>query len=122
MAVGIGPCALVHNPVENRVYVANSGDSTVSVLRDTGTVAVKEERRTPEARRLMPGATLVRGILRLGALGEGQRIDNPPVLLGATGRRVMELCSGANSISHLAPGVYFIRSQSSPLRKVVVQD
>jgi hypothetical protein len=65
-------------------------------------------------------ATLVRGVLLLAGLGHnpGRGHDpNPPgirdrvpspMLLDAAGRRVMELRPGANDVSGLAPGVYFV--------------
>jgi hypothetical protein len=51
---------------------------------------------------------VVRGLLSLGPAG----MTNGQVqmtLLDITGRRVMGLKPGENDISHLAPGVYYIR-------------
>jgi len=84
--------------------------------------AVKEppnvERRAPNR-----GATIVRGVLFLQGLG------TRAVLLDVTGRKVFELHAGANDISRLAPGVYFIRSgptaasrRPSSAYKVVIQN
>jgi hypothetical protein len=54
-----------------------------------------------------PAATIVRGVMRL-ADGPG---SSPSWLLDATGRRVTELQPGANDVSRLAPGVYFVWEQ-----------
>jgi len=76
------------------------------------------------------GATIVRGILflppdmteiRSGISGRVPR----PVLLDATGRRVMALRPGANDVSRLSPGVYFVReaqaqAPAQAVRKVVL--
>jgi hypothetical protein len=43
-------------------------------------------------------------------------------LLDAAGRKVMGLHAGANDVSRLAPGVYFVReAQAQVLRKVALQ-
>ena len=72
----------------------------------------KVEVRTPNA-----GPTIVRGVLWLGTdLGHDpnrQTIRSCPAsLLDAAGRKVIGLHVGANDISHLAPGVYFMWEQS----------
>jgi hypothetical protein len=36
-----------------------------------------------------------------------------PVLLDATGRKVLDLRTGDNDVSRLAPGVYFVRQKRS---------
>jgi hypothetical protein len=54
---------------------------------------------------------VVRGSLFLpGANGEGRKATG--VLLDATGRKVVDLRAGANDVSGLAPGVYFLREYS----------
>jgi hypothetical protein len=57
------------------------------------------------------GATIVRGVL---CLADGSSASsNPSWLLDISGRTVMGLGSGANDVSGLSPGVYFIREQSA---------
>ena len=52
--------------------------------------------------------TLVRGVLRVA---DGSNASSSPSwLLDACGRNVMELLPGANDVSRLGPGVYFVRS------------
>jgi len=72
-----------------------------------GSVAVE---LTPEAaaRRTASAATIARGMLYLPAIGEGRMASSE--LLDISGRKVLALRAGANDISHLAPGVYFIKS------------
>ena len=67
-----------------------------------------------------PGATIVRGVLRL-ADGSGTS-SSPSWLLDIAGRKVLDLRTGANDVSRLAPGVYFIRSEPSAaiVHKVIV--
>jgi hypothetical protein len=65
-------------------------------------------------------ATVVRGVLRLA---DGSSTSSSPSrLLDAAGRKVAALRAGANDISRLAPGVYFVRqTQPQAVRKVVIQ-
>jgi hypothetical protein len=73
-----------------------------------GNVGVEESPK-PQAASHKPAATVVRRVLRLA--------DGPSAsassswLLDATGRRVMYLRPGANDVSRLSPGVYFVREQ-----------
>jgi YVTN family beta-propeller protein len=124
ISVGAGPIAFAWNPVQNRVYVANSEGSSISVLRDSGG-GVEE---APNAKvRTRNAATVVRGVLNLG-VDSGQYSAFRADLLDATGRRFAVLHRGANDVSHLAPGVYFIREEraesreqsTTSVRKVVV--
>jgi hypothetical protein len=69
------------------------------------------------------------GVLRSAQFLSGLCLK-PAQLLDATGRKVMDLQPGENDVRHLAPGVYFIRSEPSAVnrqpraalvRKVVIQ-
>jgi len=83
----------------------------------------------PTPRSVQPLATIVRGILFLPwdmtetRSGVSDRVPRP-VLLDATGRRVMSLRPGANDVSRLPTGVYFVQSptgdRQSIVRKVVL--
>jgi hypothetical protein len=79
-------------------------------------------------------ATIVRGVLFLPCRSDfpvamNRGLEASPTLLDATGRKVMALKPGANDVSRLAPGVYFVRELSAAsrepsavaVRKVVVQ-
>jgi len=73
-------------------------------------------------------ATVIRGVLLLGAAGSRQNVECRAELLSIAGRKVMDLEPGGNDVRALAPGVYFVREEpqaSSPklqaIRKVVIQ-
>jgi hypothetical protein len=68
--------------------------------------ATSEEPRTA-GRTIDLGPTIARGALMIGDRGHGtgDRAD----LLDVSGRKVVELHPGANDVSRLVPGVYFVR-------------
>jgi hypothetical protein len=114
------------------IYVAESGDG-LQIYQYTG--AGVEEGATHDVAPLTPLATLVRGVLWLGAgtVPQSRASDalglSRAALLDATGRKVMNLCAGANDVRHLAPGVYFVRGAESghnepadPRFKVIVAE
>jgi len=80
---------------------------------------MNDERVTMNAR-----ATIVRGVLMLGALDGRQNAAYGAELLDVSGRKVLGLRAGANDVSRLAPGVYFVHStlgnRQSTMTKVVV--
>jgi hypothetical protein len=74
----------------------------------------------------MTGATVVRGVLNL-RIGSRQQVVDRDGLLDAAGRKVMDFCAGANDVSRLSPGVYFVKEQPQAashtpqsVRKVIV--
>jgi hypothetical protein len=73
------------------------------------------EQRLPATHRLPPSASIVRGSLILPAVS-GQRLAVGAALLDAAGRKVLDLHSGANDLSGLSPGVYFIRDPGAGAR------
>jgi len=86
-----------------------------------------EESFKPQAASSKPEPTIVRRVLFLPEAASRK----PPAasLLDVAGRKVIPLRPGANDVSRLAPGVYFVRSgpsaasrQSSAasIRKVIV--
>jgi hypothetical protein len=64
------------------------------------------------------GPTLVRGVLHLPS---SPNPSIPSALLDASGRKALDLRPGGNDISHLAPGVYFVRTAAGTARTVVVR-
>ncbi|MBM3323775.1 T9SS type A sorting domain-containing protein [candidate division WOR-3 bacterium] len=90
----------------------------------------------PDARRYVPDATVVRGVLwlRWDVTDAGHDRNPPgdfrscprPMLLDASGRKVADLHPGANDLRSLPPGVYFVRKvtgrgrDGSPVRKVII--
>ncbi len=112
-----GPVALAWSPARNRVYAA--GGSTISVIDDAGGI---EETMKDEGGRMKAGPTVVRGVLFLPA-SYGLRVASYE-LLDAAGRHVLALRAGANDVSALSPGVYFVHStldtRHSSIAKVVI--
>ncbi len=92
-------------------YVYVIGDSGLSVCQryDAGV----EEATNAELRTARGKPTVVRGVLMLGAVDRKQQVEDRAELLDATGRRVMDLRPGANDVSALASGVYFVRGRSA---------
>ncbi|MBN2465517.1 SBBP repeat-containing protein [candidate division WOR-3 bacterium] len=87
--------------------------TSVSAVAAEPKVAV----RTPRA-----GPTIIRGVLRTG--DRGPKTGDRAGLLDVSGRKVMELHTGANDVSRLSPGVYFVHSSwadlPSSIDKVIV--
>ncbi len=64
-------------------------------------------------------ATIVRGVLLLPP----SLLSPPSSLLSIDGRKVMDLKPGANDVSRLSPGVYFVRqtqAQAQAMRKLII--
>ncbi|MEO0081999.1 MAG: hypothetical protein ABIL25_06885, partial [candidate division WOR-3 bacterium] len=77
----------------------------------------RAEVRTPAL-----GPTIIRNILSL-PLGT-DKLQSDIALLDASGRNVLHLKPGANDVSHLAPGVYFVRENQDwvqSARRIVIQ-
>jgi hypothetical protein len=61
---------------------------------------------------LRPTATVIRGVLFLSE-ASGEKREARGELLDASGRKVLDLKTGANDVSRLAPGVYFISERGT---------
>ena len=91
-------------------YIYVVGDSGLSVCQYYG--AGIEEVANAKRRVTKCEPTVVRGVLELGV----DRIQNAEYraeLLDATGRKALDLHPGANDVSGLRPGVYFVRERSA---------
>jgi len=102
--------------VYGRTYVADNGWSSLTVIGDRPAIGIAEGSR-PAVGSRRPRATVVRDLLFLprDMTGTGSAVsDGVPrlSLLDASGRRVLELKPGANDVSALPPGVYFVISPS----------
>lgn len=73
-----------------------------------GSVAVAEPREPSGGGRI--AATIARGVLMFGDRGEGT--GEGAGLLDASGRKVLDLRPGANDVSHLPAGTYFVVAAS----------
>ena len=83
-------------------------------------VAVGGNRR-PQAPKPEPAVSIVSGVLFLPP----SLLSPPSSLLSIDGRKVLDLHPGANDVSRLSPGVYFVReaqaqAQAQTIRKVVI--
>ncbi len=105
-----------------------SGDTELYYLRNLTGNTGTEESLKPQAPSHKLAATIVRGVLfldgdcpRTGTEGTVPEwgLSPEPVLLDATGRKVLDLKPGPNNVRHLAPGVYFLRSAESGGRTAV---
>jgi hypothetical protein len=77
-----------------------------------------EENPKPQASSHRPSTTIVRNVL---LLPPSSLLLHPSSLLDISGRKVLELHSGANDVSGLAPGVYFVRAVGGKLSAVSCQ-
>ncbi len=109
---------LVRNSRTNRLYLAGLADSVIQVVYDS--VVFAGLQAAPES---PPRAARLQTVLSRSA---PLRSPTEAVLFDASGRRAAVLKSGPNDISHLAPGVYFVRQalsvrrDASSVTKVVV--
>jgi DNA-binding beta-propeller fold protein YncE len=97
---------LMH-PTADRVYVTNVYSSSLTVIRDG--VGIVEHPGRPVTTRGLPMPTVVRGVLFLPEASSHKL--QAASLLDVAGRKVLDLKAGANDVSRLAPGVYFVRQE-----------
>jgi YVTN family beta-propeller protein len=110
------PVDLLVDDADARVYVLNWESSCITVVDDMA--GAVEEAPSAEARPPNRGATVVRGLLRVGdgRLNAGCRAE----LRDVCGRRVMALVPGDNDVSRLAAGVYMATVRPGTGVRVVV--
>ncbi len=142
-----GPWFYIGSPADNAPYRSRPGVKQVvpgwglAYLSDTSPVVrgayfdrsdwssgfAEQERPQPPGTRSL--ATVVRSVLMLPRdMTETSDVSDRvprPSLLDAAGRKVLDLKSGVNDVSGLAPGVYFVReaqaqAQAQAVRKVVI--
>jgi hypothetical protein len=105
-------------------WAGTVGGKTYNTSRIWGTFGPfpgVQETPNAEVRTPKPLPTIVRGVLWLSpATSRKPRASS--WLLDIDGRQVMALRHGANDVSRLAPGVYFVRSMPSTttVRKVIL--
>jgi len=100
---------------------SDSGGIDYLTLKYGAAGAVEEGRPTHGALRITPEPTLVRGVLEMPPAAN--RLPTIAQLLSSSGRKVLDLHPGANDITRLAPGVYFLRNQldSRPRRVTILK-
>jgi hypothetical protein len=84
---------------------------------DSVFVDVSENRPDPGAE-VRPAPTVIRGALWLAPASSLK--PQAASLLDISGRKVLDLKSGANDVRALAPGVYFVREEPQAIRKVII--
>jgi DNA-binding beta-propeller fold protein YncE len=115
-----GPVCVKPNPERGQIYV---GCSDVILVYPDAPPGV-EETPNVEVRTTKPGPTVVGPVLFLAEATSHK--PQAASLMDAAGRKVMDLRPGANDVSSLGPGVYFVRGPKtedgspSAVRKVVI--
>ncbi|MEO0081994.1 MAG: SBBP repeat-containing protein [candidate division WOR-3 bacterium] len=118
---------------QGMVYVGGRTDNDTNGLDYLtlayGSAGAVTEKANAEAQRSSCVPTIVRGVLWLAGAGHNpipakeSGLRPKPVLLDATGRKMMELIPGPNDVSRLVPGVYFVsapEAQGRLVNKVIV--
>jgi len=123
IALGDGANYAAWSPASRRLYVSNNMSTNLSVIRDTAVLGTEEPRDVLPSNNV-PLATVVRGVLNLS---KGTSTSSSPSwLLDAAGRKALDLKAGANDLSALAPGVYFVTVDgvwnTVSVRKVIVTE
>jgi YVTN family beta-propeller protein len=108
LQVGSGPLSMVYYPAQERIFVTNSWDSTVTVLKDV--VGIAESGSPPSSPRGTPGVRAIpnpagpAAQVRFAVQGfEPARL----VVRDASGRLVQTADFRARNLHRWAPGVYF---------------
>lgn len=116
-------CSSIDLDELGRAYVAycDENEGGALYLASQADLTGVEEMPNVEVRTSNSGPTIVRGVLRLRDCHPVSDKETggctQPVLLDATGRKVLDLQPGANDVSGLAPGVYFVRSRPSAVSR-----
>ena len=107
------------NPEPLIAYTTSDG---VFLAHGVGVTGQSEDRQQPTAIGRQLTASVVRNVLLLPE-ASSRKPTAASWLVDATGRRVLDLHPGANDVSRLAPGVYFVRQelQASSHKLQVVQ-
>ncbi|MCX6841929.1 MAG: hypothetical protein NTX53_06600 [candidate division WOR-3 bacterium] len=108
--------SIVKNGATNRLYLAGRSDA-IQVVHDSVVLPGVHSAPSGLVRKARPRTLFSRSL--------PLRSETDEVLFDASGRRVAVLRPGANSIAHLAPGVYFMREaqyrvQAQPVCKIVI--
>jgi hypothetical protein len=107
------------------LYGSNEDVGAYSKLHIAGVQAI-EEQALPAAGKSQLLPSVIHGVLRMPAAVGGERFAVSASLLDASGRKVLALHPGANDVSRVAPGIYFVSEQravgskQSSIRKVVL--
>jgi aminopeptidase N len=114
------------NPQVDTFVVAVCPDSITvdpdNWILDSARVTGIQEMPDGEVRMTNTGPSIIRGVLLLGDCPQTGTVPKA-VLLDVSGRKVLDLHAGANDVSGLCPGIYFVlEAQARAVRKVVLTD
>jgi hypothetical protein len=100
-------------------YDSRDGNNEIYHKRNpTGSVGTVESHK-PQAKNSGLGPTIIHGMLNLQPAI--CNLQSTIALFDATGRKVLDLKPGPNDVSHIAPGVYFVRrALAQAVRRLVV--
>lgn len=119
ISTGSGPRAMCHNPVNGRTYVANREGNSISVIRDSASGGIEENWRPtkePHAFDIFPNPC--KGVLNITLrVNEKSKFE----LYNAQGRIAAILNPGANDISRINSGIYFIKHGTEVKKFLVVK-
>ncbi|GEM_PF-1157579 len=101
--------AIFYDPVRDRIWISYRTPDNRTFVRWTDPSGGVEERE-PAAVWRPEQALICRGVLLVPGAVSGRR-SVVSVLFDITGRKVMDLLPGANDVSRLSPGVYFVREE-----------
>jgi len=109
---GVDWCDLTTDKLAEPVIAFSRSDGAIWLARGVGIAGLSDEPRGTVVHLLGPRTSIVKGVLflpKMGTVPSGTVPHFRPSLLDACGRCVMDLRPGANDVSRLAPGVYFVR-------------
>jgi hypothetical protein len=121
----IGWCDITTDALSQPVIAYCTSDGSVYVAHGVDVAGLSSEPRDAGPRFSQSGPSIVRGVLVLGAVGSRQNTGYRAELLDISGRRVMDLRPGANDLSRLSSGVYFVRevrTQAQAVWKVILAE
>jgi hypothetical protein len=125
---GLSWCDITTDALSQPAIAYCTSDGSIYVAHGIDVAGLSSKPQDAAVRVSDPEASMVRGVLVLGAVGPSQNTGNRAELLDISGRKVMEPHPGVNDISRIAPGVYFVRealvqaasSKLRAVRKIVV--
>lgn len=111
LATGGGPKPMAFCAEQERIYVGNSWDSTVTVIRDRSGVGEKEGRPEVPVGRLLSPNPAGNSVFLSGSA--------PLRMYDRSGALAACLVPGSNDIAHLGPGVYLVPVSGRGTRPVL---